>query len=532
MQGLKLIRRPVNLNYFRAKHTIPARLKDVEKQENPKFFEMVEFFFHRSRALVESKLIAELKKLPGPKINKQIRAHKVRGILNLMERCAHLIEMNFPLKRDDGSYETIRGYRAQHSVHCLPTKGGIRFAMNVDIDEVMALAALMTFKCACVDVPFGGAKGGIKINPKKYSEYELEKITRRYTLEVAKKGFIGPGTDVPAPDVATGLKEMSWMADQYTKTVGFRDINAHACVTGKPINQGGIQGRVSATGRGVFHGTDIFINDEYFMKLINVKPGWEGKTFIIQGFGNVGYHAARYFARAGAKCIGIVEIDGGIHNESGIKPEEVEKYRHKHGGSILGFPGAKKFEKGNLMFEKCDILILAALEKQVTTKNADSLKCKMVVEGANGPTTPAADKILLNKNILILPDLFVNAGGVTVSYFEWLKNLNHVSYGKMTFKYERDSNYHLLRSVEESLEGTLGKGKVKIKPSKAFLERIALASEKDIVHSGLEHTMENSAKAIMKTCKGYKLGIDLRTAAYINSVEKIFQTYSEAGLTF
>lgn len=534
IQKCKLIRKPNYLCKVYRRHasdTIPDRLKDVGSAEDPKFFNMVEYFFHRSKALVQDKLVKELKKIPGRKVERDIRVHKVKGILQLMERCAHIIEITFPLKRDDGRYETIKGYRAHHSVHVLPTKGGIRYSLHVNRDEVMALAALMTFKCACVDVPFGGSKGGIKIDPKKYSEYELEKITRRYALEAAKKGFIGPGIDVPAPDVATGLREMSWIADQYAKTVGHKDINSRACVTGKPLNQGGIEGRVSATGRGVYYGTNSFLNDTYFMKLINMQPGWKGKTFIVQGFGNVGSYASRYFTRAGAKCLGVLEADGGITNPDGIDIKALEKYMNKN-RTIVGFPGAKKYEGEGLMYEPCDILVVAAIEKVITAKNADKIKAKIISEGANGPTTPAAQTILLKKNILVLPDLFVNAGGVTVSYFEWLKNINHIAYGKMTFKYERDSTFHLLRSVQESLEPALGKGKFEIKPSKLFQARIASASEKDIVNSGLEHTMEKSALEVMETAKSYNLGIDLRSAAYINSIERIFHTYSEAGLTF
>lgn len=510
-------------------HQMPERLKGIATATTPNFYEMVEFNFHVAAKLVEDKLVQDLVCTKGVRISEKHAKSVVRGVLDLLCDCVAILEVHFPIKRDDGRHEVIEGYRVHHSAHRQPVKGGTRFSMSVNRDEVKALAALMTFKCACVDVPFGGAKAGIKINPKKYSVSELERITRRFCLELTKKGFLGPGIDVPAPDMGTGPREMSWMADTYAKTIGYNDLNNHSVVTGKPINQGGIHGRTPATGKGLFYGTEAIINNAKYMDKIGLKTGFKGKTCIVQGFGNVGIHSARYFHRAGTKIIGVIETDGAIFNPDGIVPEDLEDHLLTK-GTIQGYPKAEKFD-GDLMIHPCDILIPAACELVITSENAPKIQAKIIPEAANGPVTPAADAILIKRNILVIPDLFVNAGGVTVSYFEWLKNLNHVSFGRLHFKYERDSNFHLLQSVQESLEKKLG-GSVPVKPSDAFMKRIEGAGEKDIVNSGLEHTMERSAKAIIATAEKYDLGLNFRVAAYINAVEKIFSTYNEAGLTF
>lgn len=444
-----------------------------------------------------------------------------KGLLEQIKACNSVYSMRFPVKMDDGRIEVIEAYRVQHSQHKSPCKGGIRFSDEVNQDEVMALASLMTYKCAIVNVPFGGGKGGIKINPKKYSAYELEKITRRYTSELVKKNFIGPGIDVPAPDYGTGEREMAWIVDTYS-SLKPGDIDAAGCVTGKPISQGGVRGRKEATGLGVFFGIREVCNMPEIMAKVGLTTGIENKTVVVQGLGNVGYHSAKFFREAGAKVVAIAEFEGAIYNKEGINEEELFAHR-KATGSILNFPGATNLSKNTDALElACDILIPAALENVINQENAGRVQAKIIGEAANGPLTPEADEILAGKGIVVVPDMYLNAGGVTVSYFEWLKNLSHVRYGRMEKRFTENMNTHIVNQIEE----VSGK-KISDAERKIILHG---PEEVDLVHSGLEETMIAATREIMDIWKSNADIPDMRTAAYVNAINKVATSYSELGI--
>jgi glutamate dehydrogenase (NAD(P)+) len=443
------------------------------------------------------------------------------GILEQIKACNSVYQMRFPVKRDDGSIEVIEAYRVQHSHHKAPCKGGIRFSDEVNQDEVMALASLMTYKCAIVNVPFGGGKGGIKINPRKYSEYELEKITRRYTSELVKKNFIGPGIDVPAPDYGTGSREMAWIVDTYA-SLKPGEIDAAGCVTGKPVTQGGVRGRTEATGLGVFFGIREVCNMPDVMEKQGLTVGVEGKTVVVQGMGNVGFYCAKFFRQHGAKVVSIAEYEGAIYKAEGLNEEEVFAHR-KATGSILNFPGATNLAKNTDALElECDILIPAALENVINGENAPRVKAKIVGEAANGPCTPEADEIFAQKGILCVPDMYLNAGGVTVSYFEWLKNLSHVRYGRMEKRFTENLNTHILGQIEELT------GKKVSATEKEFI--LHGPDEVDLVHSGLEETMIAATREIMEIWKSNPEIPDMRTAAYVSAINKVAISYSELGI--
>ncbi len=443
------------------------------------------------------------------------------GILEQIKQCNSVYQMRFPIKREDGTIETIESYRVQHSHHKTPCKGGIRFSLAVNQDEVMALAALMTYKCAIVNVPFGGGKGGIKIDPRKYTAYELEKITRRYTAELIKKNFIGPGTDVPAPDYGTGAREMAWILDTYS-AMHPGEIDAAGCVTGKPVSQGGVRGRTEATGLGVFYGLREVCNMEKVMKRLGLPLGVAGKRVCVQGLGNVGYHSALFFHHAGSKIVGLAEYEGAIYNMDGLDLDAVVAHR-KATGSILNFPGATNFEKsGEALEMDCDILIPAALENVIDGENAPRIKAKIIGEGANGPLTPDADEILARKGTLVVPDMYLNAGGVTVSYFEWLKNLSHVRYGRMEKRFTENMNQHIMGQMEE-----LSGKKMRAEEREFIMHG---ADEVDLVRSGLEETMITATREIMEIWDNNPNIPDMRTAAYVCAINKVATSYAELGI--
>ena len=442
-------------------------------------------------------------------------------LLANIRACKNLFYTSFPIKRDDGSIEVMHAWRAEHSHHKLPTKGGIRYAEAVDAEEVQALAALMTYKCALVDVPFGGAKGGIKINAKRYSPTELERITRRYVFELVRKNFMGPGLDVPAPDVGTGPREMAWIADTYTQ-LRPGELDALGCVTAKPVSAGGIRGRVEATGRGVFFGVREICSVKEDLKALGLTAGLTGKRVVLQGLGNVGYHAAQFFQQAGALLVGLSESEGAIANPKGLDIEAVMAHR-KERKSILDFPGATNLARREDALElECDILIPAALERQITAENAPRLKAKMVVEAANGPTTAEADEILARRGVLVIPDAYINAGGVTVSYFEWVKNLGHVRFGRMQKRFEQGAYARLLAAVE----GVTGR---QFTPEE--VERVTHgASEEDLVNSGLEETMIGAYHPIREMWKQHGGKESMRTAAMIVAIDKVALSYEQLGI--
>ncbi len=441
------------------------------------------------------------------------------GLLGQIKVCNSVYHFVFPVQSGT-RIDVVQAWRVEHSQHKLPTKGGIRYSEDVNEDEVMALAALMTYKCAVVDVPFGGAKGGVRIDPKNYTEEQLQRITRRYTAELVKKNFIGPGIDVPAPDYGTGPREMAWIVDTYAAlTPG--SIDAMAAVTGKPVTQGGIRGRKEATGRGVFYAIREACTFKDDMKAIGLTPGLEGKRVVVQGLGNVGYHAAKFLQEGGCRIVGIAEYEGAIHDPKGLDVDSVFKHR-KDTRSILNYPGATNIPSTSDALElDCDILVPAALEKQITAANAPRIKAKLIGEGANGPTTPEAEEILTKQGRLILPDMYANAGGVTVSYFEWLKNLQHVRMGRMSKRFEERATTQLVDAIERITGKTL-----------TPKEREMLAhgpDEIDLVNSGLEDTMINAYHEIRDIWKRVP-GIDLRTAAFISAINKIAVAYLELGI--
>ncbi len=443
------------------------------------------------------------------------------GLIEQIRICNSVYVVQFPLKRDDGNIEVIKAWRAEHSHHRQPVKGGIRYSPHADMDEVMALAALMTYKCALVDVPFGGGKGAVKVDTRKYSKAEIERITRRYTFELMQKKFIGPGIDVPAPDYGTGQREMAWIVDTYS-SMSNTELDSLGCVTGKPIEQGGIRGRVEATGRGVAYGVREACSIASDMKRCGLTPGLQGKSVVVQGLGNVGYHSAKYIQEEGGRIISIAEYDGAIMNPDGLDIDDVLAHRKEH-GSFEGYEKAEHLARREEALElECDILVPAALENQIHMGNVDRIKAKIIAEAANGPVNADAVEVLVNRGVLIIPDIYLNSGGVTVSYFEWLKNLSHVRFGRLQKRYIERSNTKIL----DKLQDFTGKN---ITDDEAHYI-IDGPGEADLVNSGLEDTMVEAYQEMLRIRDKHENKIDLRTAAFISSLHKVAYSYELRGI--
>ncbi|MEY8828996.1 Glu/Leu/Phe/Val dehydrogenase [Sedimentitalea sp. XS_ASV28] len=476
----------------------------MNQRNEPTFRESVDLMFNRAVALMD---------LP-PGLEEKIRV------------CNATYTVRFGV-RLRGQIQTFTGYRSVHSEHMEPVKGGIRFAMGVNQDEVEALAALMTYKCALVETPFGGSKGGLRIDPRQYDEHELEQITRRFAYELAKRDLINPSQNVPAPDMGTGEREMAWIADQYAR-MNTTDINARACVTGKPLNAGGIAGRVEATGRGVQYALREFFRHPEDVARSGLSGSLDGKRVIVQGLGNVGYHAAKFLAEEdGAIITGIIERDGALFNPNGLDVEAVFNWIRGRGG-VTGFPDAAHTAEGAAVLEEeCDILIPAALEGVINLNNAERIKAPLIIEAANGPITAGADDILRARGTVIIPDMYANAGGVTVSYFEWVKNLSHIRFGRMQRRQE-EARHQLVVDELERLDRYLGDA-WSMSPDfkKKYLRG---AGELELVRSGLDDTMRTAYQSMHEVWHERDDVDDLRTAAYLVSINKVAASYRAKGL--
>ena len=478
-------------------------MKDANASE-PSFRDSVDIMFNRAVALLDLS--------PG-------LAEKIRV-------CNATYTVRFGV-RLRGQMTTFTGYRAVHSEHMEPVKGGIRYALGVNQDEVEALAALMTYKCALVDAPYGGSKGGLRIDPLAYDEHELEQITRRFAYELIKRDLINPSQNVPAPDMGTGEREMAWIADQYQR-MHTTDINARACVTGKPVSSGGIEGRTEATGRGVQYALQEFFRHPEDLATAGLSGGLDAKAIIVQGLGNVGYHAAKFLSEEdGARITGVIERDGAVQNPDGLDIEALKAWIAEHGG-VKGFDGGSYTADGASVLEaECDILIPAALEGVIHRNNANRVQARLIVEAANGPVTAGADAILRDRGVVIIPDMYANAGGVTVSYFEWVKNLSHIRFGRMERRREESRNQLIVNELERLSKSS----NVNWQLTPNFKEKyLKGASEIELVRSGLDDTMRGAYNDMAEVWRRRADVPDLRTAAYLVSIQKVALSYRNKGL--
>jgi glutamate dehydrogenase (NAD(P)+) len=449
------------------------------------------------------------------------------GLENKIRVCNSTYTVRFGV-RLRGKIETFTGYRSVHSEHMEPVKGGIRYALSVNQDEVEALAALMTYKCALVETPFGGSKGGLCIDPRAWDDHELEQITRRFAYELIKRDLIHPAQNVPAPDMGTGEREMAWIADQYAR-MNTTDINAKACVTGKPPHAGGIQGRVEATGRGVQFALREFFRHPEDVAMARLSGGLDGKRVIVQGLGNVGYHAAKFLSEDdGCRIVAVIERDGAIVDDAGINIDDLRQWMNANGGHLAAYPKGRHVADGAAVLEApCDILIPAALEGVIHKGNAAAIKAPLIVEAANGPITFGADEILRQKGVVIIPDMYANAGGVTVSYFEWVKNLSHIRFGRMQRRAE-EARSRLIVEELERLSADKGLGWTL---AADFKEKFLQGSDElALVRSGLDDTMRTAYQSMRKVWRGRDDVSDLRTAAYIVAIDRVASSYRSKGL--
>ncbi|WP_185864945.1 Glu/Leu/Phe/Val family dehydrogenase [Blattabacterium cuenoti] len=443
-----------------------------------------------------------------------------KGLLDHIKSCNSIYKINFPIKIDN-KIKVIEAYRVQHSHHKLPCKGGIRYSNTVSHNEIMNLAGLMTYKCAIMDVPFGGAKGGIKVDTQIISKEDIEKVTRRYVDELIKRNFIGPKIDVPAPDYGSGEREMNWILDTFVSLYP-NNIDALACVTGKSVSQGGIEGRKESTGLGIFHGIKGLCEIKDEMRSVGLDVGIEGKKVIIQGLGNVGYYAANFLHKSGAIIIALAEREGAIYNEKGLNVSKVVSHLQAT-GSLLNFPNAKNIKNSEKALElECDILIPAALENVIHKNNANRIKAKIIGEAANGPITYEADEILEKKGIIIIPDIYLNSGGVIVSYFEWLKNLSHISYNKMEKKISKNMNVGLLKIIQ----AICSKNRIEKGQQTNFLKE---SKEIDLVRLGLKESMNKGFQEILEIKKSLKIN-NIRTSAFLLAINKIIHSYEKSDM--
>jgi len=468
-------------------------------QQEPNFRESVDIMFNKAVALLD---------LPD-------------GLEQKIRVCNSTYKVNFGVKLR-GKIFTFTGYRSVHSEHKEPVKGGIRFATSVNQNEVEALAALMTYKCALVEAPFGGSKGGLHINPRDWDEHEMERITRRFAYELIKRDLINPSQNVPAPDMGSGEREMAWIADQFRR-MNTTEIDADACVTGKPLNAGGIAGRVEATGRGVQYALREFFRHRDDVRDAGMEGSLDGKRVVVQGLGNVGYHAAKFLSEEdGCKITAVLEFDGTIENDNGIDIEALKQHIGAHGG-VKGFKGGTYHEPSFALLEKeCDILIPAAMEGVINAGNADRIQTKLIIEAANGPVTATADDLLTQKGVVIIPDMYANAGGVTVSYFEWVKNLSHIRFGRMQRRQEEERHIKLIGEIEKMI------GKDFTDAFKA--DFIKGAGELELVRSGLDDTMRAAYQSMRDVWRSRSDVESLRVAAFLVSIDRVAQAYAAKGL--